>query len=111
MEQYGIEETKEGLVAGLKFGEAMEMLVSKGPMLAMPKMIEAAASLPAAMSNGSMILKEALDYSDEERAELKEFVKQKFDLENDKAEAYVEKGLSLAISLTEVCGLFSKPQS
>ena len=112
MEKLGIEGLKAVVGFSLSLGETIELLVNKNWTGAANKLMELFMRGKSAWEHKDVVWPQYKDIDQEEKTVLIEFVKSDFDLENDKAEEYVEKGLELAIKLSEVvkiiAGLFGK---
>lgn len=101
-EKLGIEEVKAVVDCGLKIGELVDALSDGIGLGDLGALLRAAKSVkPAfdAIKSGKLI-PEVKDLSDEEKADLKAFVADDFDIENDALEAVVEKALSVVIDLS-----------
>lgn len=59
-------------------------------------------SIVSVIKNASYLKKEYLDYTDEERAEIQEYLKEELDLEDDVVEVLIEKTFNVAIDLADL---------
>lgn len=99
--EFGIQETKDVLSFALTFGNSLGAALKDGKisLAELPGFLPAVVKLPAAISGIQEIPSEISHLSDEEKAELFEFVKDEFDIENDKIEGAVLDGLKLVSGL------------
>jgi hypothetical protein len=88
----GIEELKDVVKAGLDIGEAL----SDGIGI---EDISALFSLPDAIAGITDVPAEIADLDEAEKAELKQFVAENFDIPDDKLEVFIEGAISVVIDL------------
>lgn len=88
----GIQETKDVVYAGLKIGEA----ISDGVQI---EDIGALTALPAAISGITDVPAELADMDEVEAEELKQFVKDNFDIPDDKLEEFIEEAVATAVQV------------
>lgn len=106
---YGIKETKEVVGFALSLGEGLAAVLDDGVSLGDAlKFIEAARRAPAALSDLSMVPKEITDLDESEKAELKAFVAEDFDIPQEGIETAVKAALIVAIELSEILKLLKK---
>lgn len=100
----GISEIKAVVAMGLSVGELVDALSDGIGLGDLGALLRAGKSIkPAIDAIGSgQLLPELKDLSDEERAELKAFVAEEFDLSNDGLEVAIEKALQIAVDLTRL---------
>ncbi len=79
----GIEDLKDVVVSGLDIGQALSDGVDIGDLTALM-------SLPAAITGISNVPGELADMDENERAELHQLVKSKFDIPDDELESFIE---------------------
>lgn len=103
-EKMGIAELKSVIGLGLALGELVESLADGvglsdiGSLLSVAKKVSPAIT---AIKSG-LLLPELKDLSDLEKAELKSYVANEFVLKNESLELAIEKGLHVAIDLSEL---------
>jgi len=100
-EKLGIEELKDVVDFGLGVGEAL----SDGVGI---EDISALFALPEAITGISDVPAEIADMDEAERAELNQFVKDNFDIPDDKLEEFIEAAVAVVINLY---GLYVKFQA
>jgi hypothetical protein len=88
----GIKELKDVVYAGLKIGEAL----SDGIGI---EDIGALTSLPAAIAGISDVPAEIADLDEAEAEELKQYVKDNFDIPDDKLEAFIEQAVETVVKI------------
>lgn len=110
MEKLGIDNLWEMTKFGLNLGETIESAVVHGPMKpeTVAKLWNTINDAPDAFKDMEKIVPEAMDIDDQEKAELVSKAKAEFDLENDKAEAYVERGIELSLCVVSILQLMKK---
>ena len=94
-EKYSIEETKDLLDFGLTFGSVIGQAAENGfqigdLLLVVPALMKA----PAAIEGIGQVPSELKNISDAEAVELKQFVRDKFDIPGDQLEAVIERALT-----------------
>lgn len=94
MQSLGIENLKKGVKLAIEFGEEIERL-TKNPnkLTALIGFFDEVMQVPEVAKNIDNISAEIKDLTDDERIELKAYVANEFDIENDKLEARIEAGL------------------
>lgn len=92
-----IKETKEVVYAGLKIGEALSDGIDITD-------VGALTALPAAISGISNVPAEIADMDAAEMEELKQFVKDNFDIPDDRLEEFIEKAVATVV---QVYGLYA----
>ena len=92
----GIKELKDVVYSGLKIGEAL----SDGVGI---EDIGALTSLPAAIAGITDVPAEIADLDEAEAEELKQYVKDNFDIPDDQLEAFIEKAVATVV---QVYGLY-----
>ena len=94
MQSLGIENLKKGVKLAIDFGEEIERL-TKNPnkLTALIGFFDEVMQVPEVAKNIDNIAAEIKDLSDDERVELKAYIANEFDIENDKLEARIEAGL------------------
>jgi len=100
-EKLGIKDLKDVVKAGLDIGEAL----SDGIGI---EDVSALFSLPDAIAGISNVPAEIADLDEAEKAELKQFVADNFDIPDDKMEEFIEAAVSTVIDLY---GLYKKFQA
>jgi len=110
MEEYGIEKLKDVCLTLTQFGMKLEESLSedspKGKKLALSEAISLGVFIaPKAIGHAGdaeAIRNEFNDLSNEELDEIKEYIAEKLDLENDKVEALIEAVLDWADSTNDL---------
>lgn len=92
----GIKETKDVVFSGLKIGEALSDGIQVTDVTAL-------ISLPEAIVGIKDVPAEIADMDEAEAEELKRFVKDNFDIPNDKLEEFIEKAVAFVV---QAYGLF-----
>ena len=107
-EKLPIGDLKEAVGFGLTLGETVEGVLNGIDGADAVKLMEVIQKAPAAVKGYENIIPQAADLDDEERAELKKFVEEDFDLDSDNIEIAVETALKVAIDLSKLVGIFVK---
>ena len=105
MESYGINETKELLDFGFKLQKAiMDALEDKkiSVILDAPKFLAAALAAPKAIGGINLVGHELADLTEEERQELVEFIREKFDVSDDHLEMLIEDTIDEMLRVTKL---------
>lgn len=104
MEKLGISEVKDVLGLGLAVGELVEALADGVGISDIAKLVGVVRKAPSAVSalKSGKVLPELKDLDAEEKAELKAWAAQEFQLQNHNVEAAVEAGLNVAIDLCDL---------
>ena len=104
MEKLGIEEVKLALGLGISVGELVESLADGIGLSDIGKLVSVVKHAPSAISSikSGKIIPELKDLDEAEKTELKDYLKEEFDLSDDNLEAKIEAGLFVVIDL---CGL------
>jgi hypothetical protein len=97
----GIEQSKDMLKFVISLGNTLGKTLEDGKigLTEIPQFLSPMLLAPSAISGAAEIPAEFSDLTDEEKAELVEFVKSEFDLPQDKIEAAVEDGLKLVADI------------
>lgn len=104
----GIKETKEllGFVLALVEAGANSLADGRIGFTDAIHFFEAFRKLSDAVEDIHKVLDEAKDYDEAEKAELKQYIKDEFDIPGDMVEEYIEKGLALGIDLLYFITMF-----
>lgn len=97
-----MKETKDVLLFVIKLGQAIDKsLANDGKITLMdaPNFFSVLSKLAPAIEGAKYIALEIKDMKDEDVAELKAFVKEELDLEDDKAELFIEDAFNIIISI------------
>lgn len=97
--QIGIQETKELLDFGFKLQEGIisAMEDNKASLLDIPAFVPAIMSAPKAFANVHQVLAELKDLNSDERTELLEFARERFDLPDNDLEIIIEDTLEVIL--------------
>jgi len=95
-----VEQTKELLDFALTFGNALGVALEDGFQVSdlltlMPSFVK----LPKAIEGSGEIPTELKDLDDAEVAEIRDFIRQKFDIPDDKLEEVIERALALGLEI------------
>jgi hypothetical protein len=104
MEKLGIAEVKSVLKLGLSVGELVDSLSDGVGISDLKPLIKAGVSVKdgiAAIKSGKLV-PELKDLDEAEKAELKQFAKDNFDISDDALEATIESGLNVAVDLCDL---------
>lgn len=109
----GIETLKKASLLGIQLGKAVETSVKDGFTLAdLSNFILPLSQLPALLQDKALMVAEFKDLDATERQELLDYVSANLDLENDKLEATIEKGLAVIVSVLDlVTHLKAEPET
>lgn len=112
-EVQGTKETKEVLKLLIELGEAVDkaMVDKKFDAAELGLLIAPLLHVAAAFEGVGKVPAELKDLSEAEQLELVEFVKTELELEADKVELVVEKGLELAVKVAGFVKLFAKVEA
>lgn len=107
----GIKETKEALRFGIALGEgvAASLIDGKVTFLDAVNFYSALMAAGDAIKDASQIPSELADLSEEEIAELKEFVMTEFDIDQDAIENAIKGGLNLVFSIVSYINGLRRP--
>lgn len=98
----GIEELKKVLIAVAEVGNVLEKVVTKGNVIAVFNLADEFALL--ATLNVAQLKAEVLDLDEVEKRQLLAVFEQKFDLEADKVELFVEGVVEIASDISDLIG-------
>ena len=105
----GIQETKELVGFVLSVGEGVAALADGGVSFSdVVKFVEAARRAPAGIGGVGMVLPELKDLDEAEKAELKKFVEEDFDIPQDSVELAIEAAFKVGIDLSDLLKLLPK---
>jgi len=104
----GIKNLKEVVGFALSLGELAEGLIKGIGAEDMFNAIEVVKRAPAAIKDIGQVIPEFSDLDEGEKAALKSFIEQDFDLESDNIEEIVETALKVAVNLSALMGFFKK---
>jgi len=107
-EKVGIVDLKEVVGFGLTLGETIYGVFDGIDAVDAMNLMELIKRAPGAIKDIGLVIPQALDLDDEERAELKAFVEADFDIPSDKIESAIETALSVVIDLTKLLAIFKK---
>lgn len=102
---YGVEYTKKALKAMAEIAMKVESKNDDGKVTFMEAVTVAIgkfSDIVAVIKNATYLKKEYLDYSDEEREIVIEFLKTELDLDNDTVEVLIEKTFAVALSVADL---------
>lgn len=104
----GIQETKEVLAFGFALGDAFAGALQDGDIdfADIVEFIPVLQKLGDAVSGLGNVPAELGDLSEVEYQELVDYVKEEFDLPNDKIEEYIEKGFAAGLKLVQFIAAF-----
>lgn len=98
MEKFGIEALKVLVAFACSLTKQITTSLADGwQWTDAPAFLNEALQIPNVVKNFPAIKQEIADLSAEERAELHAFIIDKFDIPNDKTEAFIEDGLGFAL--------------
>lgn len=106
-EKLGTEDLKKVVQLGLDIGEFVEG-VMKPDASDLVKAFEVVKEGVAAVKSLPLAIPQFLDLDSDEKEEMKKFISEQCDLENDKLEAVVEKAMSVVIDLSSLGSMFKK---
>lgn len=97
MDNFGIQETKEAALCGIKIGMAIGSSLDDGKFTLSdaPKFVGAMMSLPAAISNASAIPQELAHLTEDEKIELLASIGEELKIDDEKIEGIVLDGLKI----------------
>lgn len=104
-ESYGVEYSKKALKAMAEIAMKIEAKNEDGKVTFMEAVTVAIAKftdIVAVIKNATYLRGEYLDYTDEEREEVVEYLKTELDLENDVVEVLIEKTFAVALSMADL---------
>ena len=105
-----LKETKEALKFLLSFGNAVGASLADGRIgwADAFNFIGTLKTVQPAFAGASNIPAEIAAITEAQKEELKQFIKDEFDIPQDSLEPLIEKGLSVAVELTEIVKFFTK---
>ena len=105
-EKLGIDNLKKALIAAINLAKKIEKNYTDDGKISFVEVLGIGASsfgdILRVIKSGSEIKAEFINLDDNEKDELIQFVKDEFDLENDKIENIVEKSLEFLVGLDEL---------
>jgi hypothetical protein len=105
----GIENLKKAIKFGIDLGNQIEESGKDGyNWKDITSFFDELFQIPALISNGNAIKEEFKDLDAVEKQELVEYFTDLFDLDNDKAEAIIEKSLDIALDVLTLLKLLKK---
>jgi len=109
-EKLGVKELKELIKFAIDFGEAIDKALAdkKFDVSELGLLIGPLMQIKPAFEGFDKIGKEIKDLDEVEMLELSTFVKEEFDIENDKIEAIIEKAIELGVKIYGFVELFRK---
>ena len=99
----GIQETKEmvGFLISLGEGIAESLEDGKISLGDLGNFLDAAKAVLPAIGGVNQVGAELLDLTDEEKADLSDYIEEEFDLDNTQVEAILEEGLGIALEILQ----------
>lgn len=103
-EKLGFEEVKAVVNCGLKVGELVDALSDGIGIGDIGALLRAAKSVKPAIDaiKSGKLVPELKDLDDEEKAALKTFIGEEFDISNDALEDTIEKAINVVVDLSEI---------
>lgn len=110
MSKYSLEETKELLDLFFAMSRALGKSLEDGNVnfMDLGHFISAISYIAPAVNGISNISKEMLDLDEKEKADLIAYVRDNFDLPNDKVEGYIEMGIIALINFVPIIKVFAE---
>lgn len=103
MAQFGIDNLKKIISFGCDLTKQINSALADGWQWTDAfSFVDEIAALPGVIKSIPAIKQELSELSEEEKTELNAYIKEKFDIPNDKVEAFVEDALSIAISVVSL---------
>lgn len=108
-EKTGTKETKEVLELFFSLAKAVSTSLSDGTVgvFDLAHFFKVIGYIAPAFNDSELIIKELKDLDEKEKAELILFVQEKFDIENDTIEKYIEMALIAMVNFIPVIKVFS----
>lgn len=109
-EKLGIAEVKSVLLMGLSTGELLDSLVDGVGISDLKPLLKTGLSVKPAIDaiNSGKFIPELKDLDDAEKTELKQFIRDNFDLKEDNLEIQIEAGLEIAVDLCDLLKIMQK---
>jgi hypothetical protein len=104
MEKMGIEEVKQVVKMGLAMGELVDALSDGVGISDIKPLIKAGVAVKPGIDavKSGKVVPELKDLDDAEKVELKQFVKDNFDISDDVIEVQIETGIGIAVDLCDL---------
>lgn len=104
----GINEIEEIVVAGGRLANLVEQLMDGFQLRDIDDALATARTIPSAIKGAATAWDEYVDMDDAEAEKLENRVQAEFELDNDEAEAFIEKAFDFLISLHDFAKLIPK---
>ena len=111
MEKLGIEVTSKVILFGIKLTEGIEKRLSDDGKISLLEgitLLPVLKDVPGIISDRATLVAELKDLSTDELIQLRELISEELDIEGDKLEEIVDKGIAVVIAIKELLDAIKK---
>lgn len=101
-----LKETKELVYLGCKVGELVSALEDGFSLGDLNEILKAAKAVEPGIKDAKLSVQELKTATDVERAELKKYISDNFDIKDDKVELAIESGAAVGVELSTLLSVF-----